>query len=73
MKQQWGEAIRNQRETLGMTQKQLAEKVGCDQSAVAQWEKGATAPTVERQLAIAQALSVDARVLFQYPKPDRAA
>lgn len=67
MKRKWGEAIRRQRLFLGLTQTQLAQLVGVDQRAVSHWEIGRTAPTVDRQLAIARALKVDARVLFAYP------
>lgn len=68
LKRKWGEAIRRQREHLGLTQKQLAERVGVDQSAVSFWENGTKAPTVERQLAIANALGIDARILFDFPQ-----
>jgi transcriptional regulator with XRE-family HTH domain len=67
LKQQWGAAIRAQRELLGMTQRQLADAIKVDQSAVSLWEKGAKAPTVEHQLAVARALKVAPRILFAYP------
>jgi transcriptional regulator with XRE-family HTH domain len=63
----WGSAIRAQRTAVHMTQEQLAAAVGVTQRAVSLWEMGRAAPTVDRQVRIAQALKVDARVLFQYP------
>ena len=39
-----------------------------DQSVVSYWEHGHKAPTVERQLAIAKALGISVRVLFQFPE-----
>lgn len=68
VKQKWGSAIRRQRLFLGMTQQQLALATDVDQSAVSGWESGRMAPTVDRQLAIANALRIDARVLFAYPQ-----
>ncbi len=39
-----------------MTQKQLAEKVGCSQSMVARWEKGECEPTASAILKLSEAL-----------------
>ena len=49
-------SIKSVREAKGITQKQLADLVGVQQGAVAQWETGKTAPRFERILAIANAL-----------------
>lgn len=68
VKRKWGASIRRQRLYLGMTQVQLAKAVAVDQSAVSAWESGRKAPTIERQLAIANALRIDARVLFEFPQ-----
>lgn len=68
VKRLWGQAIRRQRRFIEMTQAELAKAVGVDQSAVSGWESGRIAPTVDRQLAIAIALRIDARVLFAYPQ-----
>lgn len=65
----WGQAIRNQRELQGLTQQELADKVGVRQAAVSQWESGHVAPSVTHQVAIAQALRVDGRILFPHPTP----
>lgn len=67
VKKRWGSAIREQRRALGWTQQKLAAKVGVDQSLISYWEHGYKAPTIEKQLAVAQALGVAPRVLFQFP------
>lgn len=67
VRQKWGQAIRLQRRARKMTQVQLAEAVGVDQTTVSSWEKGRKAPGVDRQLVIARVLGVDARVLFAFP------
>jgi transcriptional regulator with XRE-family HTH domain len=64
----WGTAIREQRTFKKMTQVQLAAAVGVDQTAVSAWERGAKAPSLDNQVAIARALGVNARVLFTYPE-----
>lgn len=54
--------IREIRKERGMTQKELAQVVGVDQSAVAQWESGASGPHRNKLPKLAQALgcSIDA-------------
>lgn len=68
MKRLWGSNIRTQRLTCGLSQKQLADAVGVEQSTVSKWESGRKAPTVEHQLAIAHALRVNGHLLFVYPE-----
>ena len=68
IKRTWGNNIRAQRLERGISQQRLAEVVGVDQSVVSYWEHGHKAPTVERQLAIAKALGISVRVLFQFPE-----
>lgn len=67
VRRRWGIAIREQRKLLGLSQKQLAEAVRVDQTTVSSWERGAKAPTIENQLAIARALRVAVHVLFAWP------
>lgn len=67
VKREWGRMIREQRCALGKSQAWLADQIGVDQSAVSYWEHGRRAPSVEKQLAIAKALGVAPRVLFQFP------
>lgn len=59
-----GEKIRQLREQAGLTQKQLAEAVGVDQSAVARWESGENHPTAERIMQIADVLGCNPGDLF---------
>lgn len=49
-------SIKQKRLDLGLTQKELAVKIGVDQSAVAQWENGKTAPNRGRLMRVAEAL-----------------
>jgi transcriptional regulator with XRE-family HTH domain len=51
--------IEQARRRAGMTQAQLAEKVGTTQSAVARWERGASRPTAERLQALVEACGLE--------------
>lgn len=62
----WGEAIRRQRKVVGLTQAQLAEKVGVHQTAVSAWEVGKASPDPDLHRAIAEALRADPSTLFSY-------
>ncbi len=48
--------IRRVRKDVGLTQAELAERLGIQQSAIAHWEAGNTRPTTERLAQIADAL-----------------
>ena len=51
--------IKSQRQRLGMTEQQLADKVGVTRAAVQQWEReGGTAPKRSKQTAVADALGI---------------
>lgn len=50
------EKIRHYREEAGLTQRQLAEALGLNQSAVALWETGRTEPTLFNLRRIADVL-----------------
>ena len=60
----WGRNIRNRREALGLTQKQLGEAVDVRQATVCQWETGTNAPRDEHRIALAQVLKEDYFSLF---------
>ena len=60
-------SIKSAREAKGLSQRQFAAMIGVQQGAVAQWEKGRTAPRFERILAIASALECPVDELL---KPD---
>lgn len=59
-----GQNIRRlRREVVGLTQRELAERVGVSPSAVTHWERGSVAPRTDRLGQIAEALGVDERDL----------
>ena len=43
-----GQAIRSRRETLGISQRGLAEQVGTSQNAIYEWEAGLVAPGADK-------------------------
>ena len=47
-----------------LTQQQLADRVGVDQSAVARWEKGTADPTVINLVALAEILDCSTDALL---------
>ena len=68
MRRKCGNAIRRQRQYLGKSQTWLAEQVGVDQTAVSAWERGTKFPDVDKHVAIARALGIDANLIFAYPE-----
>lgn len=56
--------IRDTREDLGLTQYELAERLGSQQAAVARWEKGQHDITMKTLSRIANALDVEFVVRF---------
>ena len=65
-----GERIQIAREERCMTQRELAEAVGCTPQHISAIERGAKTPTLETFVAIAAALLVPADVLLQDVLPD---
>ena len=43
----FGEKIRSARKTLGLTQRQLAEKIGVTNTTISNWEKGISRPDAD--------------------------
>lgn len=60
-----GKKISSRRKKLGMTQEQLAEKLGVVHQALSRIEQGHTAPKMDRLPAIAQALQCTVSDLFR--------
>ena len=60
--------IRERREELGLSQMQLAEKVGVNQTAISQWERGVSMPTLPKALALASALNCKIEDLYPLSK-----
>lgn len=56
--------IRERREALGMSQQSLAEKVGVNQTAISQWERGISMPTLPKAFALAGALNCKVEDLY---------
>ena len=65
-----GARIQIAREERCMTQRELAEAVGCTPQHISAIERGAKTPTLETFVAIAAALRVPADVLLQDVLPD---
>lgn len=65
-----GERICVAREERSISQRRLAEAVGCTASYISAIERGEKAPTLETFVAIASALSIPADVLLQDVLPD---
>lgn len=59
-----GKRIKDRRKELKMTQKELAQLIGCAEITVRQYESGRNAPKIETRAAIAKALNVPYGVLF---------
>lgn len=68
------ETIRTRRRALGMTQEQLADRLGVSAAAVSKWELAASYPDVTLLPALARALGVDLNTLMGFERtPDRTA
>ena len=52
------ELIRKEREAAGMTQEQLAERMGVSRQAVGKWESGKARPTAEKQARLSEVLDI---------------
>ena len=57
-------SIKPIRENLGISQHQLAAKLGVNQTAVSQWERGAALPGCDKLPALAEALGCSIDELF---------
>lgn len=55
----FGEKIKQERLRRGLTQEQLAEKVGIKQPVIAQYERGSKHPTIPTARTIAEALDCE--------------
>lgn len=59
--------VKERRTAGGMTQGDLAARLGVDRSTVAQWETGARTPTTDKLPALAEALGCGIADLFGPP------
>ena len=53
-----GEKITELRKEKGITQKKLAEKIGCDAAAVCHWEKGNNEPSLFSSILLADVFGI---------------
>lgn len=60
--------LKQARENTGMTQEQLAQKIGVTRQAVSRWEQDITRPDMEMLVTLSNALEVDAEFLI-FGKP----
>ncbi|WP_236573161.1 helix-turn-helix domain-containing protein [Nocardia caishijiensis] len=60
-----GAAVRDRRESLGITQAELAARAGLRQPAIARFEAGGTMPTIPLLERLAAALELHLRVEFE--------
>jgi len=58
------DVIRHHRVVAGLTQVQLAERIGGSEIGVRTWERAASSPSLETFLLLADALGVDAKELL---------
>lgn len=67
----FGTRLRSLRERAGLSQTELAERIGADPSAVAGWERNLAEPpvTMRQQIAFALDLSLGPLLVEQPPKP----
>jgi len=63
-RQAFADVIRHRRALAGLTQSQLAERIGGSEIGVRTWERAASSPSLETFLLLADALGVDARELL---------
>lgn len=64
LEEQVGALVRHHRKLAGLTQAQLAERIGRQTGAVTRIETGEAAPTFETLSSLAQALGVEVRDFF---------
>ena len=72
MEIQFGNNLRAQRKKLGLTQEQLAEKLGYDRSTYSYYEIGRTEPSISTLCKLSRIFGVTLDQLV-YPQPDGSA
>lgn len=67
------DVVRAARREAGLTQRELADRVGTTQSAIARWEAGADSPRLDKLSALLRACGVEADLTFRrHDDVDRA-
>ncbi len=70
MKKPLAETIAETRKRKGMTQAELAEKLGVTDKAVSKWERGLSCPDIGSLPRLAEVLDLSVEELMQIKKPD---
>ena len=60
----FGEVIRNARKSLGLTQRQLAEKIGVANTSISNWEKGLSRPDADLIQELCRALQLQPNDIY---------
>ncbi len=67
----WKNGLAVQRQQCGLTQKTLADKIGCDPRHISRWEKGERLPSLPWAFYLADALNCRIEDLWWWePDPD---
>jgi transcriptional regulator with XRE-family HTH domain len=64
--------IREARARAGLTQQELAQRIGTTQSAVARWERGRARPSLETLLRVVRACGLELRLGLEAADPGEA-
>lgn len=64
---QIGANLRSARQAAGLTQRQLAEKIGTDSFQISRWERGANRPQDETLHALIEALGISLAQVYAEP------
>ena len=65
MKELFGQRLREQRIKHGLTQEQLAEKIGVSRQSVSKWEQGISDPSTSNLFALAKLFGVSVEELLK--------
>lgn len=63
----WGQRIRAQRKSLGLSQAHVSELLGTTQEQLSRWENGIYAPVDSMRVELARVLRTTVADLFPYP------
>ncbi len=66
---QFGRRLRELREAAGLSQKELADRMGVQQTAVSWWERGRREPSFGNAVKLAEALGVNVLAFLEEPAP----
>lgn len=70
LRQQWGERLAEHRNQRGLSQADLAERIGTSQQAVSRWESGRHSPPDSARIELARLFGTTVARLFPYGDED---